>query len=109
MNTKGFRQTNAWLHTWSGLLLGWLLFAIFATGTLSFFRDEISFWMQPEQHGSVANESTPERVMAAMQAMAPDASLWSISLPGPISFTGFILNFTACREYWRDGWWVLPP
>ncbi|MBC42009.1 MAG: hypothetical protein CML19_07240, partial [Pusillimonas sp.] len=83
MNTKGFRQTNAWLHTWSGLLLGWLLFAIFATGTLSFFRDEISFWMQPEQHGSVANESTPERVMAAMQAMAPDASLWSISLPGP--------------------------
>ena len=81
MNTKGFRQTNAWLHTWSGLLLGWLLFAIFATGTLSFFRDEISFWMQPEQHGSVANESTPERVMAAMQAMAPDASLWSITQP----------------------------
>ena len=30
---EGFRQSMAWLHTWSGLLFGWLLFAIFLTGT----------------------------------------------------------------------------
>ena len=94
MNTKGFRQTNAWLHTWSGLLLGWLLYAIFATGTLSFFRDEISFWMQPEQHGSVVDERTPERAVEVMQALAPDASQWSISLPGP--------RDSAVRVQWFD-------
>ncbi|EPM93235.1 membrane protein, partial [Pseudomonas syringae pv. actinidiae ICMP 19070] len=38
----------AWLHTWVGLLFGWLLFAIFLTGTLSYFKDEITQWMQPE-------------------------------------------------------------
>lgn len=83
MNGLGLRQANSWLHTWSGLLLGWLLYAIFVTGALSFFRDEISFWMQPDQHASVAHAEAPQRAMDAMQAMAPDASLWTITLPGP--------------------------
>lgn len=38
----------AWLHTWTGLIFGWLLFAIFLTGTLSYFKEEITHWMQPE-------------------------------------------------------------
>ncbi len=38
------------LHTWSGLLFGWLLFAIFLTGTLTIFDTEITSWMQPESH-----------------------------------------------------------
>lgn len=33
MKPLGFRQANAWLHTWTGLLLGWLLYAVFLTGT----------------------------------------------------------------------------
>jgi len=33
---EGLRQAMAWLHTWSGLVLGWLMFAIFLTGSLSF-------------------------------------------------------------------------
>jgi hypothetical protein len=37
-----------WIHSWSGLLFGWLLFAIFLTGTLTVFDNEISYWMQPE-------------------------------------------------------------
>lgn len=48
-----FRQSMSWLHTWSGLILGWLIFVIFFTGTLSYFRHEITHWMQPETHGSV--------------------------------------------------------
>lgn len=47
---KGFRQSQAWLHTWAGLIVGWLLFMIFITGTLSFFRNEITYWMHPELH-----------------------------------------------------------
>ena len=45
---KGFRQAMLWLHTWAGLVLGWLLFAIFLTGTLSFFRNELNLWTHPE-------------------------------------------------------------
>ena len=45
---EGFRQAMAWLHTWAGLIFGWLLFAIFLTGTLAYFKDEITHWMQPE-------------------------------------------------------------
>lgn len=77
----GFRQSMAWLHTWSGLVVGWLLFAIFLTGTLSFYQDEISVWMQPELHASVPDEHTPERAVARLTTHAAGAQLWSITLP----------------------------
>lgn len=38
------------VHSWSGLLFGWLFFAIFLTGTLTIFDTEITAWMQPELH-----------------------------------------------------------
>ncbi|MDA1172880.1 MAG: PepSY-associated TM helix domain-containing protein, partial [Proteobacteria bacterium] len=47
---EGPRQSMSWLHTWASLILGWLLYAIFVTGTLSFFQNEISTWMKPETH-----------------------------------------------------------
>ena len=43
-----FRKSMIWLHTYSGLVLGWLLFTIFLTGSLSYFNPEISQWMKPE-------------------------------------------------------------
>ncbi|WP_298774324.1 PepSY domain-containing protein [uncultured Shewanella sp.] len=51
-----FRRTMIWLHTYTGLIIGWLLFAIFLTGTLSYFNDEISQWMQPEFHVSMERQ-----------------------------------------------------
>ena len=45
---QGFRQSMAWLHTWSGLVVGWVLFAVFVTGAASYYRAEISEWMRPE-------------------------------------------------------------
>ncbi|TMW12890.1 PepSY domain-containing protein [Alloalcanivorax gelatiniphagus] len=77
----GLRQSMAWLHTWSGLLLGWLLVAIFITGTSAYFRDEISFWMAPELHQSVASEATPQLAWARLGEQAPDARAWDIILP----------------------------
>ena len=44
----GFRQTQAALHTWSGLIVGWVLYAMFLAGTVSFWREEITRWTQPE-------------------------------------------------------------
>ncbi len=42
-----FRGSMNWLHTWTGVVLGGLLFAIFWMGTLSVFDREIDRWMMP--------------------------------------------------------------
>jgi len=82
---EGFRQSMAWLHTWSGLLVGWVLFLVFAAGTASYFKDEITFWMKPERHrASLAlppQAQSAEAAVAALQQRAPDSQRWFINLP----------------------------
>ncbi|MGH8083211.1 MAG: PepSY-associated TM helix domain-containing protein, partial [Lysobacter sp.] len=46
-----FSQAMAWLHTWAGLVIGWLLFVIFVGGTIACFDKELTHWMQPALHG----------------------------------------------------------
>ncbi|WP_263138649.1 PepSY-associated TM helix domain-containing protein [Pseudomonas sp. RIT-PI-AD] len=77
----GFRQSMAWLHTWTGLVLGWLLFAIFLTGSVSYFKEEIDHWMHTERHALEADRLSLERVIAQMQRLAPDAPSWTLALP----------------------------
>lgn len=82
---EGFRQSMNWVHTWSGLLVGWVLFMVFAAGTACYYRDEITFWMKPELHQ--AGLSLPPEVevvgntVAALQQRAPAAQRWFITLP----------------------------
>jgi len=81
---EGPRQAMSWLHTWSGLILGWLLFAIFLTGTLSFFHQEITAWMKPELHRSVPPPDPAQQARIAvdyLQKRYPDAGSWTIQLP----------------------------
>ena len=81
---QGFRQSMAWLHAWSGLVVGWILFAVFVTGTASYYRSEISQWMRPEL---VAAEADPGRsadlAAAFLKARMPDAAGWYVDLPKP--------------------------
>ena len=84
---NGFRQSMAWLHTWSGLLMGWLLFAIFFMGTLAFFRSEISYWMKPELHGVSQSPQVIENAIRYLEQEAAGARQWSISLPDERSQT----------------------
>lgn len=44
-----FRQSMAWLHTWAGLSVVWVLFFMFVMGTISYFEEELNHWMQPER------------------------------------------------------------
>ncbi|WP_216933946.1 PepSY domain-containing protein [Acinetobacter sp. BY484] len=81
---EGPRQSMSWLHTWASLILGWLLYAIFLTGTLSFFQNEISIWMKPEFHQSVPQKTQIEQTrmaLAYLQQHYPDAGSWAIQLP----------------------------
>lgn len=90
----GFRQSMAWLHTWSGLLVGWVLFAVFLTGTAAYLRPEISYWMRPEIAAATPGPRDAEVAVAAMQSLAPNSPSWFISLPEP--------RDSSIRVFWRD-------
>lgn len=92
---EGFRQAMAWLHTWTGLIFGWLLFAIFLTGTLSYFKDEINHWSTPEVQSHpldpVASLAMAQRYL---QSNAGHAGSWFIRLPSE--------REPALSVSWRD-------
>ena len=78
---KSIRQSMAWLHSWTGLLLGWVIFAIFLMGTASYYRHEVNLWMQPQlaqyeiqQHTAIQSATT------YLQTHAPDAKSWFIGI-----------------------------
>jgi len=76
-----FRQSMANLHTWTGLLPGWLLFIIFLFGTVAFFQQEISGWMRPELPTGPTSSAALKKAERHLAARAPDAASWNISLP----------------------------
>ncbi|MFT3719530.1 PepSY-associated TM helix domain-containing protein [Pseudorhodoferax sp.] len=96
---RGIRQTMSDLHIWVGLLAGWVLYAMFLTGTVSYFREEISRYMRPELPAAQALPDagrTAERVAAAILAQAPGAPQLSVTLPTP-------------RNPTASAFWRLPP
>jgi uncharacterized iron-regulated membrane protein len=79
---RGLRQSMAWVHSWLGLLAGWILFAMFLTGTASYFRPEITQWMQPELRlETVTAKQAAETAVAHLQAASPTDEQWFIYLP----------------------------
>ena len=94
---EGIRQSMSWLHTWTGIVLGWLLYAVFFTGTLSYFLDEVNLWMKPELHASVPGADVAQTAavaMAGMQKLAPNANTWTLELPNE--------RQTTVSASWRD-------
>lgn len=76
-----FRQSMTWLHTWTGLLLGWVLFAIFLTGTATYFRWEITQWMQPEWRRASSPLDAATAALTRLEKVAPDSPRWFVELP----------------------------
>ena len=75
-------QSMAWLHTWGGLIVGWLLFVIFLTGSLAVFDQEIDNWMNPELPAhQLTDEQAVQRALGYLREHEPDAKQWGISLP----------------------------
>ena len=70
-----------WLHTWAGVVLGALFFAVFWTGTLSVFDKEIDRWMMPETRLAVTEQPSWPSLGSAANKLAPDASSWNFVLP----------------------------
>ncbi|HDS1578095.1 TPA: PepSY domain-containing protein [Stenotrophomonas maltophilia] len=82
---SGFRQSMSWLHTWCGLTCGWLLCAIFLTGTLSVFREPITRWMEagPVPASSVVPDVGTQAARAQhwLAGNASEAQTWAIRWP----------------------------
>ncbi|MEM6549227.1 MAG: PepSY-associated TM helix domain-containing protein [Pseudomonadota bacterium] len=74
---SSFRLSMAWLHTWGGVTLGAVLFAIFWTGTLTVFAEEIDRWMKPEtrivwDEARAANYSHDAVLAAALEVIGEE-------------------------------------
>lgn len=80
-----FTKSMAALHTWAGVTIGALLFAIFWMGTLSVFSNEIDRWMMPETRlGGREAAATPslDRIARAVLPGVPaGARQWRVDLP----------------------------
>lgn len=74
---NSLRQSMAWLHTWSGLLTGWLLFVIFVGGTLACFDRELDDWMRPSLHHITGTPAPKfDAAMALLARKSPEAHAW---------------------------------
>lgn len=101
---QGFRQSMAWLHTWVGLLPGWVLYVVFVFGTAAFFQQEISAWMRPELP---AQTHVSQRALNAADAVLRErgkgADSWSVSFPAPRGGSGLTVSWRMAGEGRRGG------
>jgi uncharacterized iron-regulated membrane protein len=81
VEATGFRASMNWLHTWTGVVLGTLLFAIFWTGTLSVFDKEIDRWMMPMTRLAPAPVQSLDALKPMAEHLAPGARQWFIFFP----------------------------
>jgi uncharacterized iron-regulated membrane protein len=83
----------SWLHTWSGLGLGSILYFMFVTGTVGYYDDEITHWMQPER--PINSSAVPQKKILEMaeyhlSLTAPDAQAWWVNFPIGRSYSTII-------------------
>lgn len=88
----------AGLHTWAGLLPGWLLFVIFLFGTVAFFQQEISRWMRPELVNAPVSEVAVGAATRYLALHAPRASSWTISLPDALAADAILVSWQPSKD-----------
>jgi uncharacterized iron-regulated membrane protein len=79
---RTFAKSMVWLHSWAGVVLGSLLFAIFWMGTLSVFDREIDRWMMPQTRLAAPPVVSLDAIARAVAPALPaTASQWRVDLP----------------------------
>lgn len=103
---RGIRQSMSSLHTWTGLLLGWILYAMFLTGTVSYFKDELSQWMRPElpRLSQIPDQAAvAQRIADGLGSTVPGASQWSMRLPDERNNSVYVFWRTSTRSPGQRG------
>jgi len=103
---QNFRLSMAWLHTWFGLVLGFVLMAVFFFGALSVFDREIDRWAIPESRFEPQPMPSFDKMLRPIfEAMKPtkadieDASAY-IKAPMPERFD--TVNYWGAYTTHRD-------
>jgi len=85
---NSFRQAMAWLHTWFGLVLGFVLMAAFFFGALSVFDREIDRWAIPATRIEAQPMPSFEHVLRPaferMQPLQADIDAMRARVNGPM-------------------------
>jgi len=104
-----FRQSMAWLHTWSGLVFAILLYFVFVTGTFGYFTYEIDHWMQPELPSRDEIPSNAEMAELALRHIETDLASqegeltrYFIGLPTSRTYQ-YLMAFANLAELNADG------
>ena len=86
---QSFRLTMAWLHTWFGLVLGFVLMVVFFFGALSVFDREIDRWAIPatryEAQPMPSFDKVLRPVFAGMQPNGPERAAMAGQVNGPLA------------------------
>jgi len=101
-----FRQAMAWLHTWFGLVLGFVLMAAFFFGALSVFDREIDRWAIPatriEPQPMPSYERVLRPVFERMQPLAADVQALRARLDTPVPDRFETVNYWSAYTTHRD-------
>ncbi len=81
---SALRTSMAWLHTWTGVVTGALLFVVFWMGSLSVFDQEIDRWMMPATRlpAAAAPLSLDRTIRPIAESLVSGAPAWTVTLPG---------------------------
>jgi len=115
----GFRPRMNSLHTWAGLVLSALLFAIFWTGTLSVFDKEIDRWMMPETRlrgiATAPRLSVDRDIRPLLPNASQGATAWTIVFPNErtpflsLSYNSAASHVAARKRFHPSTLEPLPP
>ena len=101
-----FRQAMAWLHTWFGLVLGFVLMAAFFFGALSVFDREIDRWAIPGTR--IAAQPMPSfdkvlrPVFERMQPLPQDVKALRARLDTPVPDRFDVIDYWSAYTTHRD-------
>lgn len=78
---QNFRQSMAWLHTWFGLVIGFVLVVVFFFGSLSVFDREIDRWAIPQtRFDPQPMPSFDQVLLPAFRKIEPDAADYAANM-----------------------------
>jgi uncharacterized iron-regulated membrane protein len=79
---SNFRLSMTWLHTWFGLVLGFVLMVVFFFGSLSVFDREIDRWAIPETRFEPQPMPSFDRMLLPiLQRVEPDPLDYAANMP----------------------------
>ena len=89
---KTFRDSMQWLHTWAGVCLGTVLFAVFWMGTLSVFDRAIDRWMRPATRLAPVELLSVDALAHELQPLIGASPQWLVLFPNarePVARIGY--------------------